>query len=204
MEPDPLDRLADAIALGDRFYLFVAVAPEQRAVGAALEGLRSRLATRDRVLRVRRLPDVSLGPEPNFRALVTAVIEPLLAGSDADTLVVVDTTWGGPAASGAWRSVLQRLNELRNTVAGQNHGPLLLCVEASQFATLAASAPDLWSIRRGLYDLPSTAERASRTDPIWQRLLRAFGEPNFWDSRDPAKVLTEVDAQLAQIEGRGP
>jgi tetratricopeptide (TPR) repeat protein len=218
------------LGLVDRFLLDVLIVPTPRVARAVLALLREELpARRGELLEVRRFaPDPAkasaLDPVESSE-LVADVLGPLSRRAapteGAMTLTWVDASDARAIDDDAWTEFFYRLNERRNAVIEAQPGPLVLVLPYRLERTLAHAAPDVWSVRSGVYrvhvvDLEThvfdvAAERpetvsAAATD---QSAPRSFAlsmalmgeEPARFDDRARSWVFAESVSQLLR-EGR--
>jgi hypothetical protein len=151
VESDPaIDRLAEAIALGEGFQLHILVCDSPRAAGAALETLHRRL----RSALPRLAPDLAerdLREGVSLDRLASSILGPLTlveeVAESEPPAVVIDASNAVDADEPAWRQLFRRMNERRNAIVRRLPRSLLLCLPPSLEVAFAHEAPDFWSIR---------------------------------------------------------
>ncbi|WP_374246591.1 tetratricopeptide repeat protein [Zoogloea sp.] len=148
-----LQRLANALALGDGFQFHILVCHSPLQVGQSLTTLAEAIpALRGGSLITRPLLPATFSPDkPLDSALTAAVTEGLSTlpppAADERVLAVLDASFVAETEIPAWRQLFRRLNEQRNAVADQVDAALLLCLSPTLEPIFAHEAPDFWSIR---------------------------------------------------------
>ena len=148
-----LQRLANALALGDGFQFHILVCPSPLQVRQSLSALAEGVPARRGGSLITRplLPDTFSPDKPLDSALTAAVTEALSTlpppAADERVLAVLDASFVAETEIPAWRQLFRRLNEQRNAVAGNVNAALLLCLSPSLEPIFAHEAPDFWSIR---------------------------------------------------------
>jgi hypothetical protein len=141
---DAIERIRRAEALADGFqFIVVAVSPPTRA-----EALLFRIAD-----------GLPIPPEFIDGLMPAAgVLAAILTSTNYARTIIVDLLRVPANAEAAAQSLFARLNERRNTIANQFRATLVLAIPSNLVDLLAASAPDLWSIRSlTLIDGPAAA-----------------------------------------------
>ena len=148
-----LQRLANALALGDGFQFHILVCHSPLQVGQSLTTLAEAIpALRGGSLITRPLLPATFSPDkPLDSALTAAVTEGLSTlpppAADERVLAVLDASFVAETEIPAWRQLFRRLNEQRNAVADHADAALLLCLSPTLEPIFAHEAPDFWSIR---------------------------------------------------------
>lgn len=151
-----ISRLIRALALSDRFHVYLLLCETPRAAQAVFDLLPARVAEeREEPVRLVRLDpyEGSYGPgEPiEFEHLADRVLERLVLPAAkeraANVIVVVDGSKALPKDDEAWALLFQRMNERRNVIAGALRGALVVCLPKRLEPVFAHAAPDFWSIR---------------------------------------------------------
>jgi len=98
-----------------------------------------------------------------------------------------------PARDEAWRHALARLNRYRNLLQARFSCTLALAGPVRLLAILRAAAPDLWSIRSGVFRIepPGAKELGLAILPVDER--RSLRGLDVTVSGDPAITLAEAD-----------
>lgn len=156
-----LERLAQALALGEGFQLLVAVSASHEALTSALDICAARFVElRGEHLRVHRI-DVYAEHQPPWTAVTPGQLEErvakqLLRGGQArdPRLLVVDATRSRRSDERAWSALFARLNERRNRLMDSLRSGLLLALPEDLRDLLARGARDLWSVRTVIVELP--------------------------------------------------
>lgn len=209
---DPLDPLAEALALGEGFQLLLLVVPSIEVADAALGRLLRRVGSG----LTRLAPPQG---DVDIAALETAILDRLSGSTDASALVI-DASGATNRDEPAWEEVFRRLNTRRNGIARQVDCALILCVTPRMEELFAREAPDFWSIRSvrvevkaairprrieepslRFEDVPGLAGALARVYPGREEALRFLAGlgfppdrlplsdvPDFWE-----RVLREVD-----------
>lgn len=151
-----VSRLIRALALSDRFHVYLLLCETPRVAQAVFDLLPARVAEeREEPVRLVRLDpyEGSYGPgEPiTFEHLADRVLERLVSPAaeerDANVIIVVDGSKALPQDDEAWAILFQRMNERRNVIAGALRGALVVCLPRRLEPVFAHAAPDFWSIR---------------------------------------------------------
>lgn len=148
-----LQRLANALALGDGFQFHILVCHSPLQVRQSLTTLAEAIpALRGGSLITRPLlPDPFSPDKPLDSTLTAAVTEGLSTlpppAADERVMAVLDASFVAETEIPAWRQLFRRLNEQRNAVADQVDAALLLCLSPTLEPIFAHEAPDFWSIR---------------------------------------------------------
>lgn len=171
MNARPLDAAARKILLDDAgveellahlrlargFALFIVPVPTPK-IGRALLRLvdEERKVHRGSGATVRALQPHDVLPRTeapvSVDALAELVLEPLFEGTpNDDRLTWVDATTARPDDDGAWGAVLRMWNERRNSFIAQHRAPLVLVIPYRFERLVADAAPDLWSVRNGVF-----------------------------------------------------
>ena len=188
-DPD-LQRLINAVALGEGFQFHILACAEPLVASAALELLRQEVAqllhTAVSVLYLspylsdsRRERPRQAAPEQSSRGtlltyeqLAEYVLRPLVSpraatANSGPVIVVIDATWASQADEVVWLPLFQRMNEVRNTIAQRCPGALILCVSPGLERAFAQNAPDFWSIRGALVHVPRDAWQSRLEIEMW-------------------------------------
>lgn len=149
-----LQRLANALALGDGFQFHILVCHSPVQVRQCLDALAEAVPARrgGRLHTQRLMPDTPSTGElldgAQLTAAITAGLSALpLPAADERVLAVLDASFVADAEVPAWRQLFRRLNEQRNALAGTLDAALLLCLSPTLEPIFAREAPDFWSIR---------------------------------------------------------
>lgn len=230
LEQFAVEQFLLGLSLVDRFLLDVLIVPTPRVARAVLALLRDELpARRAEPLDVRVFaPDPAkasaLDPVEASALLadvLTALLQPAEPTAGRLTLTWVDASDARAIDDEAWTEFFHRLNERRNAVVESQPGPLVLVLPYRLERTLAHAAPDVWSVRSGVYrvqvvDLethvfdveterhrPIGAAHAADTAPRSLTLAIALTgeEPAHFDDKTRAWVFPETVSGLLR-EGR--
>ncbi len=179
--------------LTEGFAFIVVLAPDDDAVALVREHLSTLFPEPGAVLRIPFDPNAD----------TAALTEALLAATPTAAIRVVwiDTDPVAPedfeVQKARWSAALGRLNRYRNSVSARFTTTVALALPARLLSMLRETAPDLWSIRSGLFRIePPGASRAAfqwLPEGEWQTL-----EDNAEISGDPAETL----AAAAQLRGK--
>ncbi len=230
LEQFAVEQFLLGLSLVDRFLLDVLIVPTPRVARAVLALLRDELPAR----RAEPLDVRVFAPDPakasaldpvEASALVADVLTPLLQPAEPTagrlTLTWVDASDARAIDDEAWTEFFHRLNERRNAVVESQPGPLVLVLPYRLERTLAHAAPDVWSVRSGVYrvqvvDLethvfdveterhrPIGAAHAADTAPRSLTLAIALTgeEPAHFDDKTRAWAFSETVSGLLR-EGR--
>lgn len=181
--------LLQHLDLVDGFALVVVLAPDDWAIALTREHLQETLSEVGAVARVRfdpmgdsdRLAETLLAFEAGAARVVWVDADP----TSPDQFAQVEL---------AWQQALSRLNRYRNTIQSRFDCTLALALPARLQRTLREAAPDLWSIRSGVFriDPPGSSRGGFELLPIEERAgLNRAEEAG--DLGDPAVTLAEAD-----------
>ncbi|MDO9017347.1 MAG: hypothetical protein Q8S73_27265 [Deltaproteobacteria bacterium] len=230
LEQFAVEQFLLGLSLVDRFLLDVLIVPTPRVARAVLALLRDELPAR----RAEPLDVRVFAPDPakasaldpvEASALMADVLTPLLQPAEPTagrmTLTWLDASDARAIDDEAWTEFFHRLNERRNAVVESQPGPLVLVLPYRLERTLAHAAPDVWSVRSGVYrvqvvDLethvfdveterhrPIGAAHAADSAPRSLTLAIALTgeEPARFDDKTRAWVFSETVSGLVR-EGR--
>ncbi len=185
--------------LADAAFSFVVVfAPDDWAIALIREHLTEVCGGSHTLERLRF--DPAAGPESLSQSLLAIdapSVHPPIVWVDADPCDAEQTE----ERADAWQQALTILNRYRNTLQKRFHGPLALALPSRMEQIFRAAAPDLWSIRSGVFRIePVGSSYASliRLPDEEHAFLRKMDRD---DSGDPAVTLAEA-AKLRGKSGR--
>jgi len=193
------DRLRRQIEMSDGFWLGFVFSPSPRAVATLC-------ARSDRLLRARARTTVVLRPE------TADAMGTVLHGLFGDPAAVAGCTWvdavrsdppgssPGPWTS-AWDELLLRMNERRDALRRRLSGGLILAAPPAIKARARDAAPDLWSVRSLVLELPAIA-RAYADFPLGGVRLMGQAEVSVDPAPDPELALAEAKRRAEVREGR--
>lgn len=194
-----VSRLIRAIALSDRFHVYLLLCERPRVAQAVFNLLPARVAEeREEPVQLVRLDPYERtygAVEPILiEHLADRILERLVSPApverEANVIVVVDGSKALPHDDEAWALLFQRMNERRNVIAGALQGALVVCLPRRLEPVFAHAAPDFWSIR----SLAVVVEGAPPPDAT-RRVLQAS------ESRTPyGEVESEEPSEAAEIE----
>lgn len=142
---EALERLTEALALGEGFQLCLLIVPHTAAADAAIGALQRLLSARlgRPALLTRIHPEAG---QQDADALASAVLDPIATLGPSEGLIL-DGTAATTEDEAAWAELFRRLNARRNGIARQLGRALVLCLTPRLEQRCAREAPDLWSIR---------------------------------------------------------
>lgn len=155
LRDEGVSRLIRALALSDRFHLFLASCTTPRVADALFPVLVEQVsAERGERVRLVRL-DAYAGRRERgpmtFERVAGTVLTGLVAPAEEDrapqVILAVDASKALPEDDAAWNLLFQRMNERRNVIAAALRGPLLVVMPPRLEPAFAHAAPDFWSIR---------------------------------------------------------
>ncbi|HET9623143.1 MAG TPA: hypothetical protein VFP84_17340 [Kofleriaceae bacterium] len=169
---DELPRLIKALALSQRFHLYIAHCASPRAADRLFQALENELPTlRGSPVHVVRLEPYAekLTDAPLTNELLETVLVPLLDAPAElrghGTIHVVDASRASSSDDDTWAKFFASWNEKRNLL--QRHkGEVIIVLPRALALVFATDAPDVWSIRSGEYEI---------SDANPQRLERVQG-----------------------------
>lgn len=163
---DEAPRLLRALALSQRFHLYIAQCASPRAADRLIDALETELpALRGAPVRVVRLDPYAgqTTDAPLTTELFDTILIPLLAAPEElrkhGTIHVVDASRATSSDDDSWARLFASWNEKRNLLQ-QFKGEVVVLLPRSLSLVFATDAPDVWSIRSGEYEI---GERASRS-----------------------------------------
>ncbi|HEX2689494.1 MAG TPA: hypothetical protein VHN14_22890, partial [Kofleriaceae bacterium] len=162
-------RLLKALALSQRFHLYIAQCASPRAADQLIHAIETQLPK----LRGAPVQVVRLDPyaeqatdAPLTSELIGQVLVPLLAAPAErrghGTIHVVDASRATASDDEAWARLFASWNEKRNLLQ-QLSGEVVVVVPRALSLVFATEAPDVWSIRSGEYEI---AEQLAAPDVI--------------------------------------
>jgi hypothetical protein len=177
--------------LTDGFALVVIFAPDEQAIAALREQMRSVFSSQNAFQRVR------FDPEQGTESLAESLIEKpqtkpglRLLWIDSDPCLPDELD----RRHNAWGQALARLNRHRNAVQANFDCTLAIALPTRWQQTFRENAPDLWSIRAGLFriEVPGSTTSFIRQLPNeeQQSLLARFKEG---DTGDPNETLAAAE-----------
>lgn len=167
-----------------------------RLSGELAERARVHLEQSGRKLRVHK-PD-------SAEALRTVAVELLDEPADASTCVWLEGVRFGASASGedpwenAWLWLLQRLNEHRERILRTLQGGLVLALPRPMKSEVAATAPDLWSVRALSLDVDEARASIGWSSP--PLLSLQFAEESVVDLSLARTDVTTLTNRVAELE----
>ncbi len=176
--------------LVEGFAFIVVLAPDDEALALLRDQLPRLLPEPGAIERIRF--DPAAGPVSLAESLLAAAARP-----SAARVIWIDADPAPPEQFAErekiWAAALGTLNRYRNTLTSKLAGTLALALPARLLPMLRRTAPDLWSIRSGLFRIePPGASRAAM-----QRLpeseWRSVEDNDQGDAGDPAVTLAEAD-----------
>ncbi|MCA9205780.1 MAG: tetratricopeptide repeat protein, partial [Planctomycetales bacterium] len=175
--------------LVEGFALIVVFAPDEWGLALARQTLAERLGS-ERLLRVRF--DPTKGTDSLAESLLT-----LPTPGDQVKVVWVDAD---PAEADrldsredAWRAALAKLNRYRNTLQERIGCTLAIALPSRFQLAFTHSAPDIWSIRSGVFRLepPGGSRTGIAQLPITERAL--FDDSSTSETGDPYETLAQAE-----------
>lgn len=160
LEQFAVEQFLLGLSLVDRFLLDVLVVPSARVARLMLALMHEELPKRrGEALRVRELgstPARAASLDPlDGNALLDDILVPLMQPTEAVegalTVTWIDASTARPVDEPAWTGFFHRLNERRNAMADIQPGPLVVALPPRLESVFAHAAPDVWSIRSGVY-----------------------------------------------------
>lgn len=195
---DETPRLLRALALSQRFHLYLAQCPSPRAADRLIDAIEAELPKlRGAPVRVVRLEpyagrttDAPLTTELNDRVLI-----PLLAAPEElrahGTIHVVDASRATSSDDDAWARLFASWNEKRN-VLQQLQGEVVVLLPRALWLVFATAAPDVWSIRSGEYQIGERggASPSPASSPVIGPAERGeIAEPPTWRLIPPLSLF---------------
>jgi hypothetical protein len=164
---DELPRLLKALALSQRFHLYVTRCASPRAADRLIEALATELPTlRGAPVRLVRLEPYAAKTTdaPLTRELLEDVLVPLLdAPSERrqhGTIHIVDASRASSSDDDTWAQFFALWNEKRNLLQRLG-GEVIVVLPRALALVFATDAPDVWSIRSGEYEILERTEVGS-------------------------------------------
>ena len=182
----------------DQFSFIVVFAPDDWAIALLREQLRQILPEPGAIARVRF--DPAKGPD----SLAESLLE-FAPNSASLRLIWIDADPAEPDAfeehQRSWELALMKLNRYRNTLQKRFPCTVALALPGRFEQMLSGAAPDIWSIRSGVYRI----EPAGTSRELIGRLPKAewlsLDRDEGGDTGDPAETLAEA-AKLRGKPGR--
>lgn len=154
MDPYNFQRIPNLVGLSDRFRFVMAILSPPDT-GTTLADALSKTVEAARVIRL------DPGKDFTFEHVTDTVLSPMVYPTpemvSPDTIVIMDAT-GAPheevttgrdptGDNAAWKVMFHRMNMLRNNIARDLNGTLILAMPPHMERLFAWAAPDFWSIR---------------------------------------------------------
>jgi hypothetical protein len=156
---DETPRLLRALALSQRFHLYLAQCASPRAADRLIDAIETELPKlRGAPVRVVRLEPYAgrTAHAPLTTELNDRVLIPLLAAPEDlrahGTIHVVDASRATSSDDNAWARLFASWNEKRNLLQ-QLKGEVVVLLPRALWLVFATEAPDVWSIRSGEYEV---------------------------------------------------
>jgi len=156
---DETPRLLRALALSQRFHLYLAQCPSPRAADQLIDAIETELpklrGAPVRVVRLQpyagRTTDAPLTTELDDRVLIPLLAPPKPLRAHG-TIHVVDASRATSSDDDAWARLFASWNEKRNRLQ-QLQGEVVVVLPRALWLVFATEAPDVWSIRSGEYEI---------------------------------------------------
>lgn len=167
MVEDETPRLLRALALSQRFHLYIARSASPRAADELVERIETELPKlRGAQVHVARLEPYAerATDAPLSHELLTTILVPLLDPPQDlrrhGTVHIVDASRATASDDDAWARLFASWNEKRNRLQ-QLGGEVVVVLPRALSLVFATDAPDVWSIRSGEYEIAEHSERSA-------------------------------------------